>query len=300
MGMRTIPTEYYGDNTRWFVGTVINAYPPAGLEGRVQIRIYGVHSPDTNDIPQADLPWAQVVNPASSYGVSGLGTGIHIQAGAKVFGFFLDGTNSQLPLVVGSLPSIEYPTSVQAQGREDISTNPFAYDFTQSNSNFQDPKFYGSQDSGPESGPNVARFFIDNGLTAKQAASIAGTLQAISGLNPKKSGGIAGYPTDSSRYARFYGYAQRLKPAKTPDSMDVQLMYVLHELHTSHRTAYSKLHLAQEIEGNLYGENIDGVDKRGNGMVAALGKYFVHPETNFSVGAAEGMALGIYGSLGAR
>ena len=43
--------------------------------------------------------------------------------------------------------------------------------------------------------------------------------------------------------------------------MDVQLMYVMHELHTTHKTAFAKMHLAKEIEGNLYGENVDGVDK---------------------------------------
>ena len=301
--MRTIPSEYYGDNTRWFIGRVIDAAPPPGLEGRIRIRIFGIHSDNTNDIPQADLPWAQVMNPSHSYGVSGFGVNTMIQANALVFGLFLDGKNSQLPMVLGSLPQIEYPTSVQAAGRQDIATNPFAYDFEQSNSAFQDPKNWGvtgQENSGPESAANVARFFIDNGLNAKQAASIAGTLQQISGLNPNKRGGIAGYPEDSPRYARFYNYAQRLTPQKDDRSMDVQLMYVLHELHTTHKTAYAKMHLAKDIEGNLYGENIDGVDKRGNGMVAALEKYFVHPETKFSKGGAEGMALGIYGSLGAR
>jgi hypothetical protein len=301
MGMRTIPTEYYGDNTRWFIGRVIDGSPPAGLEGRVRVRIFGIHSDDVNDIPQADLPWAQVMNPSNSYGVSGLGVMPHIQANALVFGIFLDGVNSQLPLILGSLPQIEYPTSVQAAGREDLSVNPFAYDFTQSNSqNVQDPSFFGSANTGPESAANVARFFIDNGLTPKQASSVAGTLQEISGLNPLKKGGIAGYPTDSPRYARFVAYCSRLLPQKEPESMDVQLMYVMHELHTTHRTAYAKMHLAKEIEGNLYGENVDGVDKKGNGQVAVLDKYFVHPQTRFSKGSAEGLALGIYGSLGAR
>lgn len=301
MGMRTIPTEYYGDNTRWFVGRVIDGAPPAGLEGRVRVRIFGIHSDDVNDIPQADLPWAQVMNPSNSYGVSGLGVMPHIQAGAMVFGIFLDGVNSQLPLILGSLPQIEYPTSVQAAGRQDLSVNPFAYDFEQSNSqNVQDPSFYGSANTGPESAANVARFFIDNGLTPKQASSMAGTLQEISGLNPTKKGGIAGYPKDSPRYARFVAYCSRLLPQKDPQSMDVQLMYVMHELHTTHRTAYAKMHLAKEIEGNLYGENVDGVDKKGNGQVAVLDKYFVHPQTRFSKGAAEGLALGIYSSLGAR
>lgn len=300
MGMRTIPTEFYGDNTRWFMGRVIDATPPAGLEGRVRVRIFGIHSDNVNDIPQADLPWAQVMNPSHSYGVSGLGVNTMIQANALVFGLFLDGVNSQLPMVLGSLPQIEYPTTVQAEGREDISTNPFAYDFFQSNSQVQDPKFYGSQNSGPESAANVARFFIDNGLTAKQAASMAGVLQEISNLKPTKTGGIAGYPLDSPRYARFHAYCSRLKPQKDLDSFDSQLMFVLHELHTTHKTAFAKLHLSNDIEGNLYGENIDGVEKKGNGMVAALAKYFVHPETRFSQSTAEGYAIGIYASLGAR
>jgi hypothetical protein len=300
MSMRTIPTEFYGDNTRWFMARVIDAAPPAGLEGRVRVRIFGIHSDNVNDIPQADLPWAQVMNPSNSYGVSGLGVNTMIQANALVFGVFLDGVNSQLPLVLGSLPQIEYPTSVQAESRQDIASNPFAYDFFQSNSQVQDPKFYGSQNTGAESAANVARFFIDNGMTAKQGASVAGVLQSISGLSPTNTGGIAGYPIDTPRYARFQAYCSRLKPQKDVQSMDVQLMFVMHELHTSHKTAYAKLHLSNDIEGNLYGENIDGVDKKGNGMVAALGKYFVHPATSFSKGSAEGIALGVYGSLGAR
>lgn len=300
MGMRTIPTEFYGDSTRWFMARVIDASPPAGLEGRIRIRIFGIHSDNVNDIPQADLPWAQVMNPSHSYGVSGLGVNTMIQANALVFGIFLDGVNSQLPMVLGSLPQIEYPTTVQAADREDIATNPFAYDFFQSNSQIQDPKFYGRENTGPESAANVARFFIDNGFNAKQASSIAGTLQEISNLQPNFKGGIAGYPLDSPRYARFSAYCSRLKPQKDLESFDSQLMFVVHELHTTHKTAFAKMHLAKEIEGNLYGENIDGVEKKGNGMVAALEKYFVHPNTRFSKSSAEGYAIGIYGSLGAR
>lgn len=302
--MGPIPSEFYGDETRWFVGRVIDAVPPAGLEGRVQVRIFGIHTDNVNDVPQRDLPWAQVMNPSNSYGVSGFGVMPHIQANALVFGLFLDGQNSQLPLVLGSLPHVEYPTSVQASNRQEISVNPYAYDFNQSNSAYQDPRFWGDNtgqlNSGPESAANVGRFFLDNGLKPKQAASIAGVLQSISGLNPMNSGGIAGYPLDSPRYAKFLQYCNRLEPQKNFQSFDVQLMFVLHELHTSHKAAYARMHVCRDIEGNLYGENIDGVGKGQNGMVAALGKYFVHKKTPFSQGAAEGMALGIYGAMGAR
>lgn len=300
----TIPTEYYGDNTRWFIARVIDGSPPPGLEGRVRVRIFGIHSDNTNDIPQADLPWAQVMKPSNSYGVSGFGVMPHIQANALVFGIFLDGSNSQLPLVLGSLPQIEYPTSVQAAGRQDIAINPFAYDFDQSNSAFQDPIFgnttFGTENVDEITPLDAGRFFLDNGLPPKQAASVAGTLQEISNLNPRNEGGIAGYPKDSPRYARFVAYCSRLKPQKDINSADVQLMYVLHELHTTHKTAYGKMLMAKDIRGNLYGENVDGVDKKGNGIVAVLDKYFVHASTSFSKGGAEGKSESIYGSMGAR
>ncbi len=113
--MKAIQTEYYGDNTRWFIADVIDHTPPYGLEGRVKIRIHGVHNPSTKEIKQNDLPWAQVVIPTTEGGVSGLGRTPRLSSGATVFGFFMDGKASQVPLVVGSIPKIEYPTRVQRQ-----------------------------------------------------------------------------------------------------------------------------------------------------------------------------------------
>ena len=311
MSMRTIPTEYYGDNTRWFVGTVINATPPAGLEGRVQIRIYGIHSDNTNDIPQRDLPWAQVMVNSSSFGVSGLGHGVHILAGAKVFGIFLDGSNSQLPLILGSRPHTEYPTSVQADGRDDIASNPFAFDFQQSNAQMEDPKTswaetQGSpQDERKVNAGEAINFFIDNGFNAKMANSMVATLQSISGLNPRfgyssgsygNSGfGLAGWR--GARYARFERYCQRLLPSKSPFSGDVQLMYVMNEMHTTHKIAYGKLLRAQDIDGTEYGEKLDGIPIK-TGMMSILNKYYVDNNTRFDKNSATEIANGMYISNG--
>lgn len=113
--MKAIQSEYYGDNTRWFIADVVDHTPPYGYEGRVKIRIHGVHNPSTREIPQNDLPWAQVVLPTTEAGVSGLGRTPRLTSGATVFGFFMDGKASQVPLVVGSIPKIEYPTRVQRQ-----------------------------------------------------------------------------------------------------------------------------------------------------------------------------------------
>jgi hypothetical protein len=297
MVMRTIPSEYYGDNTRWFVGTVINASPPAGREGRVQIRIFGIHSDTTDDIPQRDLPWAQVMVSSSSFGVSGLGVGVHILAGARVFGVFLDGTNSQLPLVLGTLPNTEYPTSVQAEGRDDIASNPFAYDFQldmEENNLLETGNYNVSIEKAVE-------FFIDNGFNSKMASAMVATLQSISGLNPRngtpESGfGIGGWK--GARYARFERYSMRLLPNRDPESGDVQLMYVMNELHTTHKVAYGKLLRAQEIDGTEYGEKEDGIPIK-TGMMAILEKYYVDNNTRFNEeNSATQLANGIYNGLG--
>ena len=98
--------DYYGDRTRWFLGTVVDIIDPEEL-GRIRVRIYGIHSENKTDIPDADLPWAQVVLPITQGGTNGLGNNLGIQIDSLVFGIFLDGANSQLPLVVGSLPKLE-------------------------------------------------------------------------------------------------------------------------------------------------------------------------------------------------
>ena len=294
--MKAINSEYYGDDVRWFVATVIDGSPPRGLEGRIKVRIHGIHSELTSDIPQRDLPWAQVLMPGNTYGVSGLGTGCHILPGAFVFGFFLDGKHSQLPMVVGSMPRVEYPTKVQAESRDDPSSNPFAYNFEQSNAQMEDPELGEATIVS-----DCVSFFIDNGMNVKQASSIVATLESISGLNPAYDNngfGIAGWV--GHRYRRFENYIARLSPKRKNTDMEGQLQFVMQELHTTHTTAWSKLLRCKEIEGNLYGEKVDGIEEKGNGMIAILKKYYVGKHTYISQVSAEGKAESISKETGAR
>jgi len=116
-----ILSEFYGDNTRWFIATVVDASPPYGFEGRVKIRVHGLHTESTRLIPQSDLPWAQCVVPTTEGGASGIGRMPQLQPSALVFGMFMDGVNSQTPIVLGSIPHVEFPTPVQlGQTDEDI------------------------------------------------------------------------------------------------------------------------------------------------------------------------------------
>jgi len=95
--------DFYGDQTRWFVGTVVDINDPLEL-GRIKVRIYGIHG---DDIVHNDLPWAQVIMPITQGGTKGFGNNLGIQYGAEAFGVFLDGQSSQMPLVLGSMPKYE-------------------------------------------------------------------------------------------------------------------------------------------------------------------------------------------------
>tara|TARA_R110002153_G_scaffold92390_1_gene224449 strand:- start:170 stop:1279 length:1110 start_codon:yes stop_codon:yes gene_type:complete len=101
--MKAIQSEYYGDNHRWFLGVVDSIDDPKTL-GRIRVRVFGLHTENTNDIKPSDLPWASVVLPVTQGGVGGSTQPTGIQPGARVYGIFLDGEHSQNPLVLGSIP----------------------------------------------------------------------------------------------------------------------------------------------------------------------------------------------------
>ena len=113
--------DYYGDSTRWFIGTVKSLEDPLKM-GRVQVRIYGIHGQNIEEIPDEVLPWAQVLTPVTEGGVSALGNFLGIQPDARVFGIFMDGKNSQMPLVMGSIPHSE---KVESDGgkKSEVTTN---------------------------------------------------------------------------------------------------------------------------------------------------------------------------------
>lgn len=94
--------NFYGDNLRWFVGQVVANNDPLSL-GRLQVKIFGVH----DSIDNEDLPWSQVVLPVTDGGTGGNSSITGLLPGARVFGFFMDGANSQSPLIIGSIPKYE-------------------------------------------------------------------------------------------------------------------------------------------------------------------------------------------------
>jgi hypothetical protein len=87
---------------RWFFGFVEDIIDPDEL-GQVKVRIPNIHG----DMPKEDLPWATVVTPVTSassleVGVSPLG----LKVGSMVFGFFADGREYNIPVILGSINKI--------------------------------------------------------------------------------------------------------------------------------------------------------------------------------------------------
>lgn len=92
--------EFYGDQTRWFLGEVVDVENDPLKLGRVKVKVFGVY----DEIDPVDLPWAQIVVPVTQGVHDGKGQYLGILKGTQVFGVFLDGQNSQLPMVIGTVP----------------------------------------------------------------------------------------------------------------------------------------------------------------------------------------------------
>ena len=107
---KAISGNFYGDSNRWFIGTVVDTVgdPLPTPIGRVRVKILGIH----DNVSVSDLPWASVMLPSTEGGVTS-GFPPSIQEGAQVFGVFLDGAQSQVPLILGSIPHLLGDPSVQ-------------------------------------------------------------------------------------------------------------------------------------------------------------------------------------------
>lgn len=249
----SLPRTFYGDDARWFVATVVNAQPPAGFEGRVRIRIYGTHNLYTGDISESDLPWAQVLMPNTEGGISGFGRIPQLKAGSFVFGVFLDGKTSQLPLVMGSFPRIELPTEVQR--KEGNSETSYNYD----QEKIQNVVTIKIDDDESRTGRSVARrrsqslkFFIDNGYTPMQSAAITGSLEAASDFITYEENvrtgnvGIGGWSL--TRLNRLFDFGILFEPKSNWKNYSTQLQFVIYELRTTENLANKKLLQANTIE----------------------------------------------------
>ena len=101
-------SDYIGsDGFTWWVGEVEDNKDPMNL-GRVKVRIYGWNTGGNNKedyvkkLPTEALPWANCLVPTDKPQIKQVGTNACLQEGAMVVGFFMDGEQGQVPMVMGA------------------------------------------------------------------------------------------------------------------------------------------------------------------------------------------------------
>ena len=107
------------DGFKWWIGQIA----PEKCQGdqinqtgdawgnRIKVRIMGYHPQNPIELPDDDLPWAQILLPATAgSGGAGVYRSTRLTPGDSVFGFFLDGDDAQLPVILGIFGRASTPT----------------------------------------------------------------------------------------------------------------------------------------------------------------------------------------------
>jgi hypothetical protein len=110
---------FLGASFSWWVGQIAddatwrdNILPgkfesPDQIPGwgrRYKVRIIGLHDQGETEIPSDQLPWAQIMYPVTAGGGQAKsGQTPNLRQGNMVFGFFLDGQDQQVPVIMGVL-----------------------------------------------------------------------------------------------------------------------------------------------------------------------------------------------------
>jgi hypothetical protein len=240
-------SEFYGDNiNRFFFGMVINNNDVDLHLGRCQVRIWGIHG---DQVPSGELPWAQVLLPTTEPGTNGVGSNPMLAIGAQVFGVFLDGKDSQLPLILGSVPRIQNPSQDQQEnsGRSSARTASSGTSNSVNASSASANAVAIGTLEGSTNAEKIFNFFVNNGFTSEQAAGIVGNLATESGINidpeafNKAGGGRGAYgiaqwrlrQQDLDEYAKAINQPRNL--------LETQLGFILYELGGKEGRALAKL-----------------------------------------------------------
>jgi hypothetical protein len=97
-----------------------------GWGRRYKVRIIGLHDQGETEIPSEQLPWAQVMYPVTAGGgQAGASQTTNLRQGMFVFGFFLDGQEQQVPVIMGVLGNnAQTPLSTKIGDNKVTNTQP--------------------------------------------------------------------------------------------------------------------------------------------------------------------------------
>lgn len=110
----------------WFIGTVEDRDDPL-KHGRVRVRVVGLHG-NKAEAPTSTLPWASILMPGFSSSLNQVGVSpVGMQIGTTVIGFFMDGFESTIPVIFGSLPGKDDIAKL-ATGQNTINKQALTYE----------------------------------------------------------------------------------------------------------------------------------------------------------------------------
>jgi hypothetical protein len=135
-GSTSFNPGFLGSSFNWWIGQVAddsvwrdnilpgkyaNAGQVPGWGRRYKVRIIGLHDQGEESIPSEDLPWAQVMYPVTAGGgQSESFTTANLRQGNMVFGFFIDGQEMQVPVIMGILGNNSQPTLAPTIGNSRV------------------------------------------------------------------------------------------------------------------------------------------------------------------------------------
>ena len=86
----------------WWLG-VVEDNNDIAMAGRVKVRITGYHTGNRDTLPIKHLPYAIPINSVANAAMNGIMENHQLVQGSTVIGFFADGEDGQLPMIIGTI-----------------------------------------------------------------------------------------------------------------------------------------------------------------------------------------------------
>ena len=105
----------------WWLG-VVEDNNDIAMAGRGKVRITGYHTANRETLPVKHLPYAIPINSVTSAAMNGIMENHQLVQGSTVIGFFADGDEGQIPMILGTVAG--NPMSHVEDGQPTGTTNP--------------------------------------------------------------------------------------------------------------------------------------------------------------------------------
>ncbi len=129
-----------------------------GWGRRYKVRIIGLHDQGEVVIPSSQLPWAQIMYPVTAGGgQANSGQTSNLRQGMMVFGFFLDGQDQQVPVIMGVLGNNSQTALATKIGTDRVTNEKSGSLATSGFAEGQKPKSAETKEKVPDFGKEVEK-----------------------------------------------------------------------------------------------------------------------------------------------